>query len=448
MRNLLPGLFPYNLKQRSTDLAAYQRQARRRPVLWLLVLVLLLHIGNVVRLTQRDSDPEVTTWSATRTADVDLSAAIYADDWPGWARWLTEIDSEEEALRWMAAEFKLLEEENLLEKEGLETAELISDLVQGEVTPRSDEYWQRKFRGGIWAWERIAARRQYGDNPPDWMVVEQGHYWNYNKRKAIQKAAASLVWWLVLVLGLPFLPAALRCFQVKNHHRLSPATRAWEPSMVTVRYILSGFLIMFLLRYYYPLLPDSFWLDHYYATLIFSDALWRTGGPIILGTLLFVRWRHAGRLLKLHVAPVIKPVLGMMSLASLYNYGLYLFTDKLTSFSNLDELSYEREGIWGFLFVIISGAILAPIFEEVVFRGILFQSYLRKFGFWLAMLFSTLLFVVVHFYEVHDSLSVAFFGIAACALYRATGSLWTAILFHVITNGLIFCTRWPIYYGI
>ena len=102
----------------------------------------------------------------------------------------------------------------------------------------------------------------------------------------------------------------------------------------------------------------------------------------------------------------------------------------------------------GLSFAIISGVILAPIFEEVVFRGILFQSYLRKFGFWVAMLFSTLFFVFIHYYGFYGSLSVAFFGIGACALYRATGSLWTGILFHAITNGLITATTWSVYYGL
>ena len=96
--------------------------------------------------------------------------------------------------------------------------------------------------------------------------------------------------------------------------------------------------------------------------------------------------------------------------------------------------------------MVASGVILAPLVEEVVFRGVLFQSYLRRFGFWLALLLSTLFFVVIHFYGVSGSLSVAFFGMAACALYRATGSLWSGIVFHALTNGLIFGTMWPVYY--
>lgn len=143
----------------------------------------------------------------------------------------------------------------------------------------------------------------------------------------------------------------------------------------------------------------------------------------------------------------MKPVLGMLSLGFIYNFVLWYLVGQFTPSEGLDGLSYEEEGGWGLLYVGLSGVILAPLCEEVVFRGLLFQSYLRKFGFYGAMLFSTVFFVFIHFYGFYGSLSVAFFGVGACALYRATGSLWTGILFHAITNGLIYATSWPVYYG-
>ena len=150
----------------------------------------------------------------------------------------------------------------------------------------------------------------------------------------------------------------------------------------------------------------------------------------------------------LHLAPIAKPILGMISLGAIYNLVLRFTLGRVAPSESLEGLRSEHEGLWGLAYIVLSGVILAPLCEEVVFRGLLFQSYLRKFGFWGAMLFSTIFFVFIHFYGVFDSFSVAFFGIGACALYRATGSLWTAILFHAITNGLIFASMWPLYHGL
>ena len=119
----------------------------------------------------------------------------------------------------------------------------------------------------------------------------------------------------------------------------------------------------------------------------------------------------------------------MMSLGFLYEWGVHAVVSQFSRGEELQGLSSIEEGGWGLAFGILSAVMLAPVVEEIVFRGFLFQSYLRRFGFGLAMLLSTVLFVMIHYYGIYGSLSVAFFGLGACALYRATGSLWTAIIF-------------------
>ena len=78
--------------------------------------------------------------------------------------------------------------------------------------------------------------------------------------------------------------------------------------------------------------------------------------------------------------------------------------------------------------------IVAPIFEEILFRG-LFFSALRKYVnlFW-SILISTCLFSILHFH-FFPSLILSFFSsILLCFLYEKTRSLMLCITIHAVGN--------------
>jgi membrane protease YdiL (CAAX protease family) len=79
--------------------------------------------------------------------------------------------------------------------------------------------------------------------------------------------------------------------------------------------------------------------------------------------------------------------------------------------------------------------VTAPIFEEVIFRGYLWDVAERATGRWGAFVLTTLLFAAYHLDPVHTvSLlpTAAFLG----ALRLASGSLWPSILAHFANNGI------------
>lgn len=84
----------------------------------------------------------------------------------------------------------------------------------------------------------------------------------------------------------------------------------------------------------------------------------------------------------------------------------------------------------------IAGGLIAPIAEEICFRGILFR-YFRRWGFWLALLASTLLFVALH-----SSHSIPFTqivgGLVFAAAYEITENLMVPITIHSLGNLAIF----------
>jgi membrane protease YdiL (CAAX protease family) len=84
---------------------------------------------------------------------------------------------------------------------------------------------------------------------------------------------------------------------------------------------------------------------------------------------------------------------------------------------------------------------IAPLSEEIFFRGFMFAGLRRRISTWPAAAVAGIVFGALH-YTGPDSVGVipqlAVFGMALAWLYEYTGSLWPPILVHVINNGIAF----------
>lgn len=97
------------------------------------------------------------------------------------------------------------------------------------------------------------------------------------------------------------------------------------------------------------------------------------------------------------------------------------------------QISTQLEYILAF----ISLVVIAPIAEEVLFRGYLLGK-LRKYApLWVAILITSLLFAVVHF-QWNVGIDVFALSIILCLLRVFTKSLWTPILLHMLKNGVAY----------
>jgi len=88
------------------------------------------------------------------------------------------------------------------------------------------------------------------------------------------------------------------------------------------------------------------------------------------------------------------------------------------------------------LFFLIGGFI-APITEEIFFRGILY-GFFRRWGVLVALILSTLLFVFVHPIGSRIPLPQVVGGIVFAVSYEMTESLLTPITIHILGNTAIF----------
>jgi membrane protease YdiL (CAAX protease family) len=82
----------------------------------------------------------------------------------------------------------------------------------------------------------------------------------------------------------------------------------------------------------------------------------------------------------------------------------------------------------------------APIVEEVVYRGVVYSAFQRKFGIAAAFVFVTLLFAIVHVPQYYPSYSTIFLlfllSLTLTSIRVKTGNLFPCIVLHTLFNGL------------
>jgi uncharacterized protein len=82
----------------------------------------------------------------------------------------------------------------------------------------------------------------------------------------------------------------------------------------------------------------------------------------------------------------------------------------------------------------VTATIMAPIFEEILFRGFLLPSLTRYFSNWSAILLSSFLFALVHL-SLSEVLPLMMLGIILAFVYTRTQNLLAPILLHGLWNG-------------
>jgi membrane protease YdiL (CAAX protease family) len=102
---------------------------------------------------------------------------------------------------------------------------------------------------------------------------------------------------------------------------------------------------------------------------------------------------------------------------------------------------YRVEGLNPLSFMIpaIAMAISSSVYEELLFRGVLFGAVEKWFGSWAALVVSSLVFGLTHLMNANGTLEGALFiaveaGILLAAAYMLTRRLWLSIGFHMAWN--------------
>ncbi|MCX6347392.1 MAG: CPBP family intramembrane metalloprotease, partial [Actinobacteria bacterium] len=99
--------------------------------------------------------------------------------------------------------------------------------------------------------------------------------------------------------------------------------------------------------------------------------------------------------------------------------------------SKIEELITNKNVSYIMLLIVVS--VIAPVCEEIFFRGFLFQGFKKRWGVPAGMLISSFLFSAAHL-DLYNFLPLLAIGWVLAYLFHKTKSLLPVIFLHAIYN--------------
>jgi membrane protease YdiL (CAAX protease family) len=107
-----------------------------------------------------------------------------------------------------------------------------------------------------------------------------------------------------------------------------------------------------------------------------------------------------------------------------------------TSF--LRFLAGKPVSLGSLILLVAVGGVVGPVFEEFVFRGILYGGLRKRLGPVASTAAVSLLFASAHAMTTSVPIVQAAGGVLFCAAYEVSGSLWAPLILHASGNVVIF----------
>jgi ABC-2 type transport system permease protein len=152
-------------------------------------------------------------------------------------------------------------------------------------------------------------------------------------------------------------------------------------------------------------------------------------------TYLLMRWVYARaktqdvpRIFGAESLPLLGVAAGLTAGAVAAGYLFTIVTAGWFEDATLKKNVFVHLGWWAIPLAVIA----APIFEEFIFRGLIFGGLRRSFGLWPAALVSAGLFAIVH--PAISLVPVFVMGVCAALVYDRTRSLLAPMLTHAVYN--------------
>ncbi len=125
-----------------------------------------------------------------------------------------------------------------------------------------------------------------------------------------------------------------------------------------------------------------------------------------------------------------------VSLVATLAYGVLVQLLHLNLQTNGDALAQEAKyAPLTVLGALLAAVLIAPICEEIFFRGFLFGGLLRGMTMWPALALSALLFAVAHF-DIGSFVPLLVFGLVLAFARSRLGSIWPGTAMHILNNAL------------
>ena len=100
-------------------------------------------------------------------------------------------------------------------------------------------------------------------------------------------------------------------------------------------------------------------------------------------------------------------------------------------FQNANDAFYASS----FGLELLGSALITPLLEELLHRGVVFGRLRRRMGMWSAVILSALVFAVLHF-NIVQFVYAFLLGIVFALFVEMTGQLYPAIIAHIVANAI------------
>jgi len=216
-----------------------------------------------------------------------------------------------------------------------------------------------------------------------------------------------------------------------NHKISILESRSWKISSIT---IIMTIILMFVCLSFLVPIKDS---------ITFQMLSFCLFGLIISTLILWINYKKEklsfGLSIKNLKYVIWTPLIYLITIILLLFVGL-LNQYLLTNFFDVEikpqdilEKFKELENSFEISIFVIGSAVIAPIYEELLFRGIIFPKLIQKTNFTIALLLSSLIFAVLHFH-LSALLPLFVLSIILSITYLYTSTIWASISLHALFN--------------
>ncbi len=134
-------------------------------------------------------------------------------------------------------------------------------------------------------------------------------------------------------------------------------------------------------------------------------------------------------------------LMAIVAAAGLLGEWMITLVAEPSGFSSHWTEGFDEAMIWGepaqLASTLVETIVFAPVFEEIVFRGLFFATLRRRFGFVVSALISAIVFAVAHGYGLMGFASVLWSGMLWAWVYERSGSVLPGILAHMLNNAVV-----------
>ena len=141
---------------------------------------------------------------------------------------------------------------------------------------------------------------------------------------------------------------------------------------------------------------------------------------------------------KIKVGRILKLIALSLAAVFLFNilYALILkFFGIEVPPDNFEELMPDKFTPSILLWTYLTVAIIVPITEEIIFRGILYKAFRQRWSVRLSIIISSAIFALIHM-EFYRFIPLMFIGAIAAYLLEKTRSIYTPVIFHAAINAI------------